>query len=115
MIDPQDAYTTVIASLRPILETAGFRETASRYDEAAFGGRHTTFDRGDQEIRLAWDGKESWFVLDARPESHRRFPHGWVDLTRQRFDRVKADTQWVSEIVEDLTDALHAYLESPLT
>jgi hypothetical protein len=58
-------------------------------------------------LRLTWDGKERWFVLEADPAPDRN-PGGrpvWIDLTLQRYDPRQADAKWVSEVAEDVRAA----------
>jgi hypothetical protein len=112
MSAPHRAFGQTLLSLTPVLEAAGFVVSDERYDDASFGSRYTTFDRGDQEIRLMWDGKESWLVLEARPLSHRQFPHGWVDLA---LHKATSDGPQLLEVTEEMIQALNRYLQAPVT
>ena len=113
-IEPIAAFDTLRSALDPVLRTAGFAPAELPIQETPLGGQVAVYDRGEQAIRLVWDPEQTAFILEARPPSLRPFSQGWIDLTLQHFDREQADQKWVAEILEDLTNSLAAYFESPL-
>jgi hypothetical protein len=115
LIDPQEAFGALSSSLAPLLRAAGFAPSDEPSNRQGPDLLIANFDRGDHEIRLVWDAKESAYILEARPQSMRQFPHAWIDLSLQRFDREQADSQWVAEILAGLEEHLGKYLQAPLS
>ena len=113
MIESSALFSDALSALTPALETAGF--VVSDDYETAFGSRFTVFDGGTQDIRLGYDGKDSWLILEARPASHRQFTHGWVDLGIYKVDRANADAVWLANVITEMRQVLIEYLKEPLT
>src|SRR6266536_2381638 len=57
-------------------------------DEQAFGSRYAHYRRGDENVRLIWDGKEEWLVLEGRHEDER----AWKELCIEEIGRKTADS-----------------------
>ena len=57
-------------------------------DEKAFGSRYAHYQRGDENLRLSWDAKEEWLVLEGRHENER----GWKELCIEEIGRKTADS-----------------------
>lgn len=69
-------------TFRAAMRRHGFGETEARYDEAAFDSWFIVI--GDPPaVRVVWDGKEGWLVVQQRREGE------WVDvwLARDEADR----------------------------
>ena len=64
-------------------------------------------------IRLTYDGKNHWFVLEGDPEPQRNATGQpvWLDLTLQRYDPSLADAKWVAEVTEDVRAAFLNFVE----
>ena len=66
------SLTTVAApdfdAFRDRLRGEGFRETEARNDQAAFGSWVITLDT-DPPLRVVWDGKERWLIIQARHDN----------------------------------------------
>ena len=107
MISGTAAFDQVLAAFERDRTEHGFVLVEAREHPESFGSRYAVFSDGHRMVRLIWDGKESWFVLEADPEPHRN-PGGkpaWIDLTLQRYDERRADATWVSEVAEDVRAA----------
>jgi hypothetical protein len=53
--------------LDPVLHAVGFRLEVDRDHAEAFGSRHCEWRRGAEEIRILWDGKERWLLVEYSP------------------------------------------------
>ena len=51
-------------SVRDVLERVGFQLVENASHPEAFGSRYAVFQDNRRRLRLIWDGKEEWFVLD---------------------------------------------------
>jgi len=111
MISVGEAFLRVEAALQPLLDTGEFPHVASRQDTDAFGSRFAVYESDRSGLRLTWDGKEPFFVLESDRLPNETTAGPWIDLTLQRFDPRKADDQWVEELCEDISAALREYME----
>jgi hypothetical protein len=57
------------------------------YDEQAFGSRYAHYRRGNQNLRLVWDGKEEWLLLENRNQNEK----AWKELCIKRIGRETAN------------------------
>jgi hypothetical protein len=74
------------------------------YSDEAFGSQYTEW-RNQYEsyaLRLVWDGKERWFVIQESPFSRTSKPHSWTDVLLVPFDKTKITEDYTSSIVRDL-------------
>jgi hypothetical protein len=64
------------------------------------------------EIRLIWDGKEHWFLLESISDLPETYKSGWTDILLQPFKPGHDRPEAVDKIAEDLKIALLDYLGS---
>ena len=107
MISGKAAFDKVLAAFEGDLRQHGFVVVEASEHPESFGSRAAIFSDGQRIVRLTWDGKEHWFVLEADPNP--RLNVGgkpvWIDLTLQRYDEGQADATRVSEVAEDVRAA----------
>ncbi len=58
--------------LEAILAPVKFRLGAEVYDYASFGSMYAVWSRRGEDIRLLWDGKEGYLLLEARTDGEWR-------------------------------------------
>jgi len=75
-----------------------FRLIEDVYDAQAFGSRYVVYSRGTQDVRLIWDGKEEWLLLELGNAA----TDDWTELRRERVGRNTA----TPENLATLTTAL---------
>lgn len=112
MISGGAAFDQILDALSPDLVAGGFELVEAREHPESLGSRYATFSDGRRFVRLTWDGKEQWFVLEGDDEPEYRPESGhlvWLDLTLQRFDPWQADSKWVAEVIEDVTEAFRQF------
>ena len=108
MISGSATFDQILAALRPGLEAGRFTLLEAHAYPEAFGSRHATFTDGRRFLRLVWDGKEQWFVLEGDAEPEFRPASGapvWIDLALQRFDPTQADSNQAAEVLAHVTAA----------
>ncbi len=66
------------------LGTAGFKRVHEQEHPQAFGSREIVWAGPTGVLRLVWDGKESWIILEARPSNG----INWEEL---RLEKVRRD------------------------
>ena len=111
MITPSQAFARIEASLRPILTSSGYVDTSSESRPDAFGSQLSVYTSPEARLRLTWDGKEGFFVLECDRLPNESTPGPWIDLTLQRFDPREGDDRWVGELCEDISAALRNYAD----
>ena len=110
MISTETAFEKILEALEPPLTQNGFFKVEEKSHPEAFGSRYTTLGDGKEFIRLTWDGKEGWFVLESIPTSSVTFESGWADILLQFFKPQRDGAEVIAEIAEDMKAALCAYL-----
>ena len=69
MISTDTAFERITETIEPPLTQSGFSQVEEKNYPESFGNRHITFGNGKEFIRLVWDGKEQWFVVESIPAS----------------------------------------------
>jgi hypothetical protein len=110
MISTETAFEQILGAVEPPLTRSGFSKIDEKSHPEAFGSRYITFGDGREFIRLTWDGKEGWFVLESIPASSVAFESGWADILLQFFNPRQDGAEVVAEIAQDIKVALCAYL-----
>jgi hypothetical protein len=110
MISANEAFERIAEAIEPPLAQRGFSTVEEKSHPESFDSRYTTFGNGTEFIRLVWDGKEEWFVLESIPASSATFTSGWTDILLQRFKPKRDDSEVVEEIAQDMKAAVCGYL-----
>ena len=85
MSSTDTAFEQILGAIEPPLSRGGFSKVEEETYPEAFGSRYATFGNGKEFIRLTWDGKEGWFVLESNPANSVTFEYGWIDILLQFF------------------------------
>jgi hypothetical protein len=78
---------TAFEELNRELRGRGFELIEDVSDPEAFGSRYATYSREAESIRLIWDGKDEWLVLQRRSTSET----AWNDIAIERVGRETAN------------------------
>ena len=110
MLSGTDAFGQLLAVLAPLFATHNFRLRESAEHPQSFGSRYAVFEDANCQIRLVWDGKEQWFVLEVDEMPGQTEWPDWADITLQRYDPRTGTQAVVNEIAADVRTALADYL-----
>jgi len=110
MISIETAFERILEAIEPHLAQSGFSKVEVKSHPESFGSRYITFGDGKEFIRLVWDGKEEWFVLESIPASSATFLSGWADILLQYFKPKSDGIDVAEEIAQDMKVALCEYL-----
>jgi hypothetical protein len=113
MILGEVAFDRILEAIQPVLLAHRLHLIEQETHPEAFGSRHIIYGDESLHVRLVWDGKERWFVLEVDESPGRTKWPGWIDLTLQRFDPQQATSKWVDEVIEDVRAALVDHLGAP--
>ena len=104
------AYEKIRDTIIPVLLDKGFTKLEEKHHPGDFGGCYMIFRDAKELIRLTWDGKEQWFVLESTPTTSVTVEAEWIDILLQFYNPGKDGSEVVDEIAEDLKIALLDYL-----
>jgi hypothetical protein len=110
MISTEVAFRQILEAIELPLRRSGFSKVEEKSHPESFGSRYITFGDGEEFIRLTWDGKQEWFVLESIPASSVTFETGWADILLQFFKPKRDGAGVVGEIAQDMKAALCGYL-----
>ena len=98
------------ALLESELATGGFRLVEEEHHTQSFGSRYVQYENDSDAIRLAWDGKDYWFALEASPVQAGTSNRAWSDLALQPFKRLHRGTRAQDSVKHHIVEALREYL-----
>ena len=112
MISPSLVFESICVVIEPMLVADGFIKIEENKDPDYFGSQYITFEDNRERIRITWDGKEQWFVMETIPLNSPTCSSGWADILLQFFRPQEATEKTVKEIVADMSASLSAYLNT---
>ena len=103
-----DIYDRIEYKLTQKLGMQGYHLTNTEYQEEAFGSRYTIWKNEERQfaVRLLWDGKESWFIVEESPYGKGQEPISWGDLVIVPFDKNIQNEKYNKEIVDAVVDEI---------
>lgn|GEM_PF-698249 len=104
----EDAFILIESELSKRLKRQDFRLTDSKISKDDFGSRYSTWKNFDElmAVRLVWDAKESWLLIEESPFSLNKEPVSWADLVLVPIDRDKIDDQYLGKLVDDILNEI---------
>lgn len=106
----KEGFERIQDTLQPVLLEKGFTKIEEKCYPEAFDSCYVIFQNAKEHIRLIWDGKEHWFLLQSTPDSSVTFTSEWTDILLQFFKPGQHRPETVDKIAEDLKTALLDYL-----
>jgi|SRR4051812_16546107 hypothetical protein len=100
------AYTLIKASLDSKLTPQGYQIVHEQFDDKVFGSRYVIWSNNEDALRLIWDGKESWFVLEVADALPLSLTTAWQDIALVPFDPKKQDENYITTITKEIVDSL---------
>ena len=76
------------------LASRGFKLIESVHDENAFGSRYAIYSRGAESVRLTWDKRDEWLLLEIRKTS----AESWRDLCIEKIGRKTASADNIAAL-----------------
>ncbi|MCI1267234.1 MAG: hypothetical protein LKG19_11730 [Saprospiraceae bacterium] len=100
-------YSKIECQLTSILKIKDFVLFEKRVDENVFGSRYSVWvnKQRKEAIRLVWDGKDSWFVLEESPYLNDNRPNSWADIVIVPFNEKNASEEMdliLSQLINEL-------------
>lgn len=88
------------------LSSQGYLISSNEYHKELFGSRYCTWVNKVEKmaIRLVWDGKDSWFVLEESTFIKSDSKFAWADIGIHPFDQNNFKRSYQNGIVESIVN-----------
>jgi hypothetical protein len=83
---PHEVFDALAAVVATVVTGHGFHEETDEEHPQAFGSRARTWRSGRELIRMTWDGKDQFFVVEASDEPDVSGRPVWVDVDLRRWE-----------------------------
>lgn len=104
----EETYILVKEELNTKLINQGYSITTEAYHKESFGSRYCVWVNLDElfAIRLIWDGRDSWFILEESPASKTQEKFAWADIGVFPFDANNNELSYRAEIVQSIVNEI---------
>lgn len=103
-----ETYEVIENELTKKLQSDSFQKTESENHTESFGSRYTVWKNFETlyALRLIWDGKDSWFIIEESPFTKKTEPNSWADLVIVPLDDSKIGLDYKQQIINDLINKI---------
>jgi hypothetical protein len=103
-----ETYEAIENELTHKLQSDNFQKTKSENHPESFGSRYTIWKNVETlyALRLIWDGKDSWFIIEESPFTEKSEPNSWADLVIVPLDDSKIGLEYKQQIINDLINEI---------
>ena len=103
-----ETYEAIEKELTQKLQSDNFQKTESENHLESFGSRYTIWKNFEtlSALRLIWDGKDSWFIIEESPFTKKSEPNSWADLVIVPLDDSKMGLEYKQQIINDLINEI---------
>ena len=103
-----ETYDAVDIELTKKLHSDNYLKTENENHPESFGSRYTVWKNFEtlNAIRLIWDGKDSWFLIEESPFTKDSEPNSWTDLVIVPLDNSKIGLEYKQQIINDLINEI---------
>ena len=103
-----ETYKAIENKLTKKLLSDNFQMTESKNHPESFGSRYTVWKNFETlyALRLIWDGKDSWFIIEESPFTKKTEPNSWADLVIVPVDTSKTGLDYKQQIISDLINEI---------
>ncbi|UII25109.1 hypothetical protein LVD15_17575 [Fulvivirga maritima] len=104
----KELFNRIEEKLQAKLELDNFKKTESKDEVLSFGSRFTVWKNMTEQlaIRLTWDGKESWFIVEESPFNEGAEPISWADLVIVPYDKQLESKDYNERTLKDIVDEI---------
>lgn len=99
-----ETYDAIENKLTEKLLPDNFHKVVSKNHSESFGSKYTVWKNLEKlvAIRLIWDGKDSWFIIEESPFTKETEPNSWADIVIVPFDNSIVGAKYKQQIINDL-------------
>jgi hypothetical protein len=99
-------YIKIREAVGQKLIAQGYHSVEEKHHPEAFGSRYIIWTNETDTIRLIWDGRDDWFLLEKTNDSPLTFNDSWHILIHKPYNPRVHDIIYVQQITGEITDAL---------
>ncbi|MCD2425508.1 hypothetical protein LQ567_22175 [Niabella pedocola] len=105
----ENTFILIESELSKRLEQQNFKLSQSEISKDDFGSRYCTWKNFDEltAIRLVWDAKESWFLVEESPFSLNKEPVSWADLVLVPINRSEINQHYLQQLADDILNEIN--------
>ena len=104
----KEIFDILETGLTEILAKDNYQLAESESHEEVFGSRYSVWKNNKENyaVRLTWDGKDSWFIVEESPYDESNKPISWADNIIIPFDRKIKDKQFFKEVIDSVINKM---------
>lgn len=101
----KQTYQQIAERLTTRFNSEGYQIVHEQNDDPVFGSCYIIWSNNEDALRLTWDGKECWFLLEETllPISA---VTPWAEIIVVPFDTEKPDPVYAHNIIQDIMNSL---------
>jgi len=100
------AYTKIKDALNIKLALQGYRMVHEQHNDKVFDSRYTIWSNNEDALRLTWDGKESWFILEVADQLPLSVITAWDEIVSSPYNPRKNDAVYLNGICKEILHSL---------
>ncbi|MDB5116686.1 MAG: hypothetical protein JWQ79_2178 [Mucilaginibacter sp.] len=103
------AYQKIKNILHAYLNNIGYEIINEQHHDEVFGSRYIVWSNHQKGVRLIWDGKDSWFVLQVSTALPILNTTSWVEIQCNPYDISESSPESIDKVSEEMLDAIVNY------
>jgi hypothetical protein len=100
------AFEQVTVALNLKLKKQGYSVVHQQAEDQVFNSRFIIWSNNEDALRLTWDGKERWFILEVAYTLPLSALTAWDEIIITPFDPAKDDEHYIVTISAEILDSL---------
>ena len=108
----QENFEKIRQTIEPVLLEHDFNNIEEECNPEISGSCYAIFQNAQEQIRLTWDGREYWFLLQSISDLSNTNRLRSTDIWLQLFNPEQSEPETVDNIADHLKTALLDYLGS---
>ena len=101
----KQTWQQVVERLTTRFSSEGYQVVHFQHDDQVFGSCFIVWSNDEDALRLTWDGKECWFVLEETTLPLSAHSH-WLEIIVTSFDPDEHDLVYARNMIQDIIDSL---------
>ncbi|WP_123040152.1 hypothetical protein [Cohnella candidum] len=102
-----ELFNLLKTEIHSILFLSGYEIIEEQYPPEFFGSRYITFSNANSVIRLVWDGKESYFILEEYIGFNEILKiNEWSDIETMKYVKEEVDDKYIENFINQFIASL---------
>lgn len=100
-------YNQVKLALMDKLTHQGYQPVHEEHHDPVFDSRYIIWSNNQEAMRLTWDGKENWFILQITEDLPIRALTRWDEIAVTPFDSKNSNEADIRAVTESFLSSLY--------